>query len=248
MDDGQLLAEALPNLKERTNLDTMFTDGGYGGEVSDEALQEQDVKLIQTAIRGGKPNPNKFSLADFDIQTDEESKPTTITCPQGQTIPVQPGRTTGWQVRFDPDLCATCPFQASGKCRAKPQKRDRRYLLTFTTKEMRAAKRRHDYRAYKKHSQNLRAAVEASVRSLKHPFPAGKMPVRGHFRVTCMAIASAATTNVRRIQRYLVAKKKQERVEKSLQNETEPATLESVFLSVLRYLRSSFVFSPILTC
>ncbi|MBC8507865.1 MAG: transposase [Chloroflexi bacterium] len=248
VDDGQLLAEALPGLKERTDLDTMFTDGGYGSEVSDEALQAQDVKLIQTAIRGAQPRADKFSLADFDIQTDEDGKPATITCPQGQTIPVLAGRTTGWQARFDPSLCATCPFQLSGRCRAKPQKRDPRYLITFTTKEMRAAKRRKDYLVYQNHSQNLRAAVEASVRSLKHPFPAGKLPVRGQFRVTCMAIASAATTNVRRIQRYLMAKKKQAKVEKSLQNEAEPATLASFFLAALRYLRFTLAFSSIFRC
>ena len=52
------------------------------------------------------------------------------------------------------------------------------------------------------------------MRSVKHAFPAGKLPVRGKFRVTCMAIASAATTNVRRIQRYLVAKTKLENEQK----------------------------------
>src|SRR3990172_6881198 len=35
VDDSQLLAEALPNLKARTHLETMVTDGGYGGETSD---------------------------------------------------------------------------------------------------------------------------------------------------------------------------------------------------------------------
>src|SRR3990172_11299496 len=73
---------------------------------------------------------------------------------------------------------------------------------------MRAAKRRQNYLAHTGDSHNLRSAVEATVRSVKHPFPAGQMPVRGQFRVTCMAIASAATANVRRIQRYLVAKTK----------------------------------------
>jgi hypothetical protein len=43
----------------------------------------------------------------------------------------------------------------------------------------------------------------AFMRSVKNAFPAGKLPVHGQFRVTCMAIASAVTTNVRRIQRYL---------------------------------------------
>ena len=56
----------------------------------------------------------------------------------------------------------------------------------------------------------MRAAVEATVREVKHPFPAGKLPVRGKFRMTCMLIGSAAMTNVRRIQRYLAAKQEQE--------------------------------------
>jgi hypothetical protein len=38
------------------------------------------------------------------------------------------------------------------------------------------------------------------VRSVKHPFRAGKLPVRGKFRVACMLLRSAAMTNVRRIQ------------------------------------------------
>jgi hypothetical protein len=38
---------------------------------------------------------------------------------------------------------------------------------------------------------------------VKHPFPAGKLPVRGSFRMACLLIGSAAVTNVRRIQQYL---------------------------------------------
>jgi hypothetical protein len=49
-----------------------------------------------------------------------------------------------------------------------------------------------------------------TLRSLKHPFPAGKLPVRGKFRVACLLIGSAAVSNVRRIQRYLQAKAKAE--------------------------------------
>ena len=110
---------------------------------------------------------------------------------------------------------------------------------------MRAAKRRMNYLAHQDHSHNLRSAVEATVRSVKHPFPAGKLPVRGQFRVTCMAIASAATTNVRRIQRYLNAKIKQAQAAKSLQSEAMPATAVSFFVFSARWLRSRLVFSPI---
>ena len=244
VDDGQLLAEALPNLKERTSIETMLTDGGYGSEVSDEALQEQEVTLIQTAIRGAQPSADKFSLSDFVIEQNEKGDPNLLTCPQGHSVPVLPGRTTGWQVRFDPSLCSTCPFQLNGHCRAKPQKRDPRYLLTFTTHEVRAAKRRKDYLAHQGHSHNLRSAVEATMRSVKHPFPAGKLPVRGQFRVTCMAIASAATANVRRIQRYQMSKMKQAKAAIRLQSEAAAAAVVSFFAFSARWLRSRLSSSP----
>lgn len=244
VDDGQLLAEALPNLKERTSIETMITDGGYGSEVSDDALREQEVTLIQTAIRGAQPSADKFSLSDFVIAHNEKGDPNLLTCPQGHSVPVLAGRTTGWQVRFDPSLCSTCPFQLNGRCRTKPQKRDPRYLLTFTTQEMRAAQRRKNYLAHQDHSHNLRSAVEATVRSVKHPFPAGKLPVRGQFRITCMAIASAATTNVRRIQRYQISKMKRAEAAKSPQSEAVPATAASFFVFSARWLRSWLVFSP----
>jgi len=239
VDDSQLLAEALPNLQERTDLETLVTDGGFGGEASDQALQEaKTVTHIQTAIRGAQPDPHKFSLSDFDIQQDETGDPTLITCPQGQTVPVTPGRTTGWQAHFDPALCSACPFQLEGHCRTQPQKRDLRYLLRFTTPEMRSAKRRKQYLAHLGYSHNLRSAVEASVRSVKHPFPAGKLPVRGQFRVTCMAIASAATANVRRIQRYLVAKKKA--ILSALSAQSEPGgLLEAGAASFFAFVRAS---------
>lgn len=219
VDDAHLLAEALPGLKARTGVKTMITDGGYGGEASDAALQEQEVTLVQTAIRGLQPSPDKFHLADFDLQADEQNNPATLTCPHGQTVPLTPARTSGWQARFAPTICGTCPFQQEGRCRARPQKRDLRYLLAFTSQEVLTAKRRKAYLTHKRDGHNLRSAVEATVRSVKHPFPAGKMPVRGQFRVTCMTIASAATTNVRRIQRYLTAKTKAEHAAKSAKRE-----------------------------
>jgi hypothetical protein len=256
VDDSQLLAEALPNLQARTELDTLVTDGGFGGEASDQALQEaKTVTLIQTAIRGAQPDPNKFSLSDFDIQQDEKGNPVTLTCPQGQTVPMPPGRTTGWQARFDPALCSTCPFQLDGRCRTQPQKRDPRYLLAFTSQEVRTAKRRKDYLAHTGDSHNLRSAVEATVRSVKHPFPAGQLPVRGKFRIACMMIASAAVANVRRIQRYLKAKMKAGETAKSVPGEpnrqSEAAVgsfFASTWASLARWLRSGLVFRPGFAC
>jgi hypothetical protein len=202
VDDSQLLAEALPNLQERTDLDTLITDGGFGGEASDIALDGQDVKFIQTAIRGPKPNSHQLHLADFAVHFEPQGVPSDIVCPYGQKVPITPGRTTGLQARFDPEICAVCPFHLEGRCRTRPQKRDPRYLLAFTPKQLQAAQRRKHFLEHQDDAQNLRAAVEATVRSVKHPFRAGKLPVRGKFRVSCMMIASAIHVNVRRICRF----------------------------------------------
>jgi hypothetical protein len=130
---------SLPNLAERNEVHTLITDGGYGGQASDRAVEAAStVTHIQTAIRGAAPDPNKFHLSDFDIQQDECGKPTHLTCPHGHAVAVSRGRTTGWQARLDAALCSTCPFQSAGCCRAQPQKRDSRYLLTFIMRQLRA--------------------------------------------------------------------------------------------------------------
>jgi hypothetical protein len=211
-DDSQLLAEALPNLKERTDLDILYADGGFGGSQADPVLQEQQVELVQTAIRGRQPNPEKLHLADFEIKLEAESgKPGIVICPQGQRVSA---RTThqkkGFVAHFDPSICQTCPFFEKGQCPAQAGKRDERHHLRFTQAQAQASQRRRRSRERKKEAGNLRSAVEATVRSVKHPFPAAKLPVRGLFRVACMVIGSAAVTNVRRIQRYLKAKNKAE--------------------------------------
>ena len=49
---------------------------------------EQQVTLIQTAIKGRKPDASKLHLADFTIAQDAAGVPLAITCPEGQTVPV----------------------------------------------------------------------------------------------------------------------------------------------------------------
>jgi len=85
-----------------------------------------------------------------------------------------------------------------------------RLRLYFSQQRAQLSQRHRRSAAKKKEGRNLRVAVEATVREVKHPFPAGKLPVRGKFRMTCILIGSAAMTNVRRIQRYLLSQKKQE--------------------------------------
>jgi len=241
MDDSQLLAEALPNLGERMDLDTLYTDGGYGSSENDQSLADQQVEHLQTAIRGRTPNPEKLHLADFDIQFGEDDHPAQLTCPGEQTVPVDPSRHgAAFVAHFDPERCAACPF--ADKCPASPLKNDPRPRLRFTQAEARKAQRRRISRERKQESGNLRAAVEATVRSVKHRYPHAQVPVRGRFRVACLMTGSAALINVRRIQRCLLDKTKAETGKKDPKSspKSNPNTSLDSFLALARTIFRRF--------
>ncbi len=59
---------------------------------------------------------------------------------------------------------------------------------------------------------NPRAAVEATIGSLKSRFSNGKVSVRGLFRTTVVMVAGAAMCNIRKIHRYILANSPSPRV------------------------------------
>jgi hypothetical protein len=203
-EDADLLVEALPNLRARTDLATLYTDGGYGSADADQALQDNQVELVQTAIRGREPSTEKLNLSDFEIKQSQSGTPTEITCPGKQIVAVQQSsQKKGYVAHFEAEVCQGCPFIS--KCPAQRGKRDQRWYLRFTQEQARMSQRRRKSRLRQKEGRNLRAAIEATICSLKRAFPASKLPVRGLFRVTCMMVGSALISNIRRIKRYLDA-------------------------------------------
>jgi hypothetical protein len=203
VDDPNLLLAALPNLVKRTGLKQLFTDGGFGSPMVDQALRQNEVEQIQSAIRGTQLDPDKLHLSAYAIEQDKQGQPIQITCPNGVTVPVISSPAgKSFLARFDNTSCAQCPFHTEDRCRILWRKRCAKFQMDFTQEEVDAAQRRRRCQENKRAGKNLRAAVEAAMRSLKHPFRAGKLPVRGSFRVTCMVIGSAAMINIRRITRY----------------------------------------------
>ena len=198
-DDAVMLDEAVPDLVERTDVDEVYTDGGYNSADVDETLNDNTIEQYQTAIRGGKSADDRLSVSDFVFTRDGDGVPQTVQCPNGQVAEVVPARKDGrFTARFDADACAGCPLLE--KCPTKPLKRKPQYrILRFDQQQVNVAHRRHNQRQAKASGQNLRSAVEATVRSLKHPFRNDKLPVRGHRRMRMMMVASAAMTNIRRI-------------------------------------------------
>jgi hypothetical protein len=199
-DDSKLLKEALPELKERTGLETLYTDGGYPSSENDALLEEKGVTLIQTAIRGPQHRGERIHLEEFEIERDENGEPREVTCPRGVKGKVKRSRSgKSFTAEFAEEACSTCPLRE--RCPVEHRKSPGRWVLRFTLEKIRRAERRRRMEKYRREKGNLRAAVEATVRSLKHPFAGGKAPVRGRFRVACMVIGVAAVVNVRRLHR-----------------------------------------------
>ncbi len=211
-DDSTLLAEALPELKVRTGVETLITDGGYGGPANDALLAEHPVMLIQTAIRGRPQDADRFYLDDFRFEADASGQPQRVTCPQGKLGEVHLSRSGKAYIAVFGASCATCAKQ--DRCPVLQRKRSGTWGMRFTLAELQRAERRRRSRQHQESARNLRAAVESTVRSVKHPFAGGKAPVRGRFRVACMVIGSAAVVNIRRLHRFWRARVRPPQVER----------------------------------
>ena len=252
--DRDLLLEALPDLRERTTLETLYTDGAYSGTDVDPALAQHQVEQIQTGIVGKILDPGKLNLADFEIELNEPGVPTRITCPQGQSVPVKLSiRKKSYQADFDLLLCQTCPHHLDGGCLARPGKMRSSYRLSFLPSKVTVAKRRRKMLQSKQEGKNHRAAIEGTVREVKHPYPTGKLPVRGLFRMTCVMVSSAAMTNIRRIHHYWEEKRKEERRKMATERGGKAAPTQqgfslSSFLKALFIRKRSFLAFPSRPC
>jgi hypothetical protein len=200
-DDARMLNEALPDLTERTELETLYTDGTYGSPEVDTTCRQQGVSQYQTAIRGAAPDPDTLTLSDFTFQLDEQGHPDAMYCPHGQLVVLQPGRKTD---RFVARIAAdVCPLCAAHDRRQQAQTQAALcFVLYFALPQLAVALRRQRMQALLTSGSNPRAAVEATVREVSCRFPDSKLRVRGQCRVAMTMVASAAMCNARRIWRF----------------------------------------------
>jgi hypothetical protein len=209
-DDAQMLAERLTALKKRTDLDEMHTDGGYNSPEVDRVMRLEQVELVQTAIRGRQPDPNKLNLDDYQWELDPEGQPLALTAPNGQQAEVEPGRQPDRYIARFTQSPDSSPPSASVSTSTKPQPPP---VLYFSRQQLELTLRRQRSAQARSAGCNLRSAVEATVGALKRPFANDKLPVRGQFRVKTMLIGSALMVNLRRIHRYQTAKHHQKEIQ-----------------------------------
>jgi hypothetical protein len=196
-DDAQMLNEALPDLSQRTALETLYTDGTYSSPAVDATCQEQGVTQIQTGIRGTQPDADAPTLSKFSFHLNEQGSPEQMRCPHGQLVNLTPGRKAGRFIARVPEtVCPLCAAQD------KRQQAILCLVLYFSLPQLAIALRRQRMATLLASGNNPRAAVEATVRELACRFGNAKLRVRGHCRVSITMLASAAMCNARRIWRF----------------------------------------------
>jgi hypothetical protein len=202
--DVQLLQEALPLLVKRTDLEKLITDGGYISPDCDDLLRQHHVEQCMTALTGTLPDhqDGKLALSDFAMALDENGNVTQATCPAAQTATIQPNPSgKSFRLHWDAAQCAACPSFQQNQCPVRCNKKGV-FCLSVPKDRAISSQRRRRFEQCKAEARALRPAVEATVFQVKHPFANGKVAVRGLFRTTCVILASALATNLRRISRY----------------------------------------------
>ncbi len=237
-EDADLLIAAVPELKARTGVETLYNDAAFCSPAADEVLRAHHIEQVPTDLRGKSPDPERFGLADFAIQCDANASPSQITCPQQQSVPVKGGRKPlRYVAYFNPTVCQVCAGLARCPMQARPSAAA--CSLQFSQAQLDVARRRQRSVAYRQMDKNLRAAVEATIGALKRPFAEDQLPVRGRVRVGMMVVGSALMVNVRRMQRYLVqqAKSTKEKVETSAQENGGGVVLPSFVFALEHYFQ-----------
>ena len=165
-DDAAMLAERLPRLKERTEVEEMHTDGGYNSPAVDEVMRQYQVEQVQTAIRGRQPDPAKLNLDDFVWELDADGQPLVVTAPSGQRADIVPGRKPDRYIaRFDPPPATAPPVTTASSSKPAPPA-----VVYFSHQQLALALRRQRSAQARSQGDNLRVAVEATVRRAQTSF------------------------------------------------------------------------------
>ena len=200
-DDAAILAEDLAGMLEKTpDLNEAHVDGGFGSPAVDIVAKEQQVTIIQTAVKGN------IAKVPIKVQGNEEIG-FTVTCPHPQQEETQGIKLKkNYKANFDLDKCKDCPFQEN--CPAYKNRLPKKgvAVFRFDTDTALRQQRHQAIRKIPKERRTLRSGVENLMglmhRCEKHT---GKLKVRGLFNCKLYVFAMGISINFERIFRYLKA-------------------------------------------
>jgi hypothetical protein len=140
--DVALIAEALPELTERTELKAMTNDGAYVSPEVEKLLRQHQVTQITTSLTGSVPDhaDGKLAFSDFDLQLNANGNITNAICPAGQQATCI--RSTASQktfyLEFQPEICPQCSFFQNQQCPISLERHKRHKGFSMTVPQERA--------------------------------------------------------------------------------------------------------------
>lgn len=172
--DVELIRDRIANIKERTDLNDLYVDGGYWSEATNQAAQNAGVTIHYSALTGRKPQENKFAFTEFKIENNER-----ITfCPQNNQ-PIRSdfnAKNKTLSAHFALEVCQTCP--QLDKCPVKLQKKDA--VIRVSQKRLLADDARQKMQTEDQHETvSKRAAIEGTNSALKRRHGLDRLKVRG---------------------------------------------------------------------
>lgn len=202
VDDAKILEDRLPKMIEKTpDLNEYHVDGAYGSPNVDALMDEHEIMLIQTAVRGRKAYV-KFLIEELPNETYN------VTCEYGQKV-VATKATKGKDAKrhkavFNHDICLTCPLYGICNSQVMGGKRVIKKRIWYFGKDKILLQRRLKNRdLIPVERRKLRSNVEATVKELKRGMKGGKVRVRNRAKVKIYLYFTAIGVNLTRIHKYL---------------------------------------------
>lgn len=177
----------------------IIADGAYANKAVHDKLSESKKKIITTAIRGRKPDNDKVSSTDFDIDIENNR---IRCCPNGK-IPISQEIINGKIVaKFSHESCMSC----TNNCFIRKNKR-KPHVLEISKEKLLMDMQREKYNDtdYLRKCK-LRPAIEGSIFQIKLHLRNGKSKYRGKIKVRCSSIMRSIAINFKRIHNYRLDK------------------------------------------
>jgi len=193
IDDSKILEERTDKLMQKTpDLNELHTDGGYGSEEVDKKMEEHEITLVTTAVRG------RESKIDLTImQSTENEQEYTVKCPAQEVKSTPTGKRN--KAVFDTEKCSGCPLKT--ECNILKN----RGIHYFTHSDYLKNQRNNNINKIPLFRRKIRPNIEATIKEFKNKTKAGKLKVRGIFKARLFAFAMGISINFGRIYRLIMS-------------------------------------------
>jgi hypothetical protein len=196
VDDSAILEDNFETLMGEET-EEIIGDGAYASKNVHDKLSESEKNIITTAIRGRKPDSDKVSSTDFEIENNR-----ILCCPNGKTPMSQEFIKGKIVAKFSHESCASC----SRNCFIRKNKR-KAHVLEISKEKLHMDMQREKYNDsdYLKKCK-LRPAVEGTIFQIKLHLRNGKSRYRRKIMVRCSSIMRSTAINFKRVHKYRLDK------------------------------------------